>query len=575
MPISMRCPGCQTRFDFANDLEGKRIKCKSCGDIFRVAHAGPAKKSRDDDDDRYSRRDDDDGPRARRRDDDDDRPSSRYRRPTRDDDEDRRSRSRRRDDDRDDDRSRRRRLDDEDLDRPRKKTGLLLVILSLGLVGLVAVVVVTILLVQRSGKKKGTDANDLVFAPSRSCPLEVAEKDVGNLVLSDGGNTFGLLRRSEGTRRNWLFEPYDLAAKKRLGRFDLTEVDDPKAWWLSPDGKKLLVAESRGLGWAGDHWLWLWGVDGKRLTQEKWVPFTKNDKNPFDAPALFHAEFVGNDRIITLGSNRSYFVYQIPTFESVVGSVESAEKDGLGKRSTPPHENALKAQWEAAWTADRKRMAIWTGDVYVILNLPDGAEASQTTSARRLAKELWANSAGDPNRVKAGPVAFSPDGSTLAAVIQSDFGNRRVLCLWDTHQVKEPATIPITDNQWNEASTIHWWGNKFIVTHGGKIDGMMIEVSSGKARRQLMAPTYGKYGFTRDGKLWYAAGEERTTPATLHVVDAIDPDRLTGGDDYEQIVELNQGFYLRRLWLEPTGILRQPTRDDPPLKQKLIGQPKE
>jgi len=37
MPISMRCPGCQTRFEFADDLDGKRIKCKSCGDIFRVA----------------------------------------------------------------------------------------------------------------------------------------------------------------------------------------------------------------------------------------------------------------------------------------------------------------------------------------------------------------------------------------------------------------------------------------------------------------------------------------------------------------------------------------------------------
>ena len=88
-----------------------------------------------------------------------------------------------------------------------------------------------------------------------------------------------------------------------------------------------------------------------------------------------------------------------------------------------------------------------------------------------------------------------------------------------------------------------------------------------------MGPTYGKYGFSRDGKLWFAASEERTKPATVYVVDALDPDVLTGGDDYEQIMDLGQEFFLRRLWLEPGGVLRQPTRDDPPIKQKLIRRP--
>ena len=69
------------------------------------------------------------------------------------------------------------------------------------------------------------------------------------------------------------------------------------------------------------------------------------------------------------------------------------------------------------------------------------------------------------------------------------------------------------------------------------------------------------------------AGADRTEPAALHVVDALDPDLLTEGEDYEQIPDLGQALYLRRLWLEPTGVLRQPTRDDPPLKQKLIRRP--
>src|SRR5215207_3093058 len=54
MPIAMRCPGCDTRFEFANDLEGRRIKCKTCGDVFRVER--PARKPPRDDDDRPSGR---------------------------------------------------------------------------------------------------------------------------------------------------------------------------------------------------------------------------------------------------------------------------------------------------------------------------------------------------------------------------------------------------------------------------------------------------------------------------------------------------------------------------------------
>src|SRR5262245_37044193 len=49
MPFAMRCPGCDTRFEFASDLEGRRIKCKTWGDVFRVER--PARKSRDEDDD--------------------------------------------------------------------------------------------------------------------------------------------------------------------------------------------------------------------------------------------------------------------------------------------------------------------------------------------------------------------------------------------------------------------------------------------------------------------------------------------------------------------------------------------
>ena len=552
MPISMRCPGCQTRFELADDLDGKRIKCKSCGDIFRVAAPAPARK--DDEDDR---------PRSRQRDEDDGRPPSSSRRPYPDDD---RPRSRQR---------------DEDDDRPRKKRiHPLLIAGPLALFGLIGVAVLVIFLVQ-SGKGKGgtVKAGDIVLASSKSCPLEVAEKDAGTLVLPDGGNTFGLLRKTDPIKRLWVFEPYDLAAGRRVGKIDLTDVEGPKAFSLSPDGKKLLLVEYSGLGWAGDHWLWVWSLsDAKKLIPEKWVPFPKNDKRPLDGAALYRAEFVANDRILTLGTNRAFYVYPLPTFEPSAYAIAAADKEALGKHFGNI-ENFERLQWQAAFSADRKKLAVWTGDSYTFANTADGLELGTTLSVKQMAKELWRGEAFS-DQVKAGPVAFSPDGKTLAGVITRDFGSKKhLLCLWEVADpTRLPTVYPIAANQFNDAPSVYWWGNKFVVTHGATvqgaaIEGMLIDVRTGLPRRQLMGPPLKHYGFTRDGRLWYVAGEERTKPATMYVVDGLDPDQLTEADDYEQIVELGQEFFLRRLWLEPAGVLRQPTREDPPTKQRLIRRP--
>jgi hypothetical protein len=558
MPITMRCPGCQTRFDFADDLDGKRIKCKSCGDIFRVAGDGPPKKARtDDEDDRYGARN-----RGRKRDDDDDRPRSRRARV-----------------DDDDDRPRRRSRDDEDDELPRKKRlNPLLIIAPIGGVVLIAGIVVAIILL--SGKKKGGGpGGDTVAAASRTLALDYAEKDCGQLVLPDGGNTFGLLRSGgTGFKKSWSFEPYDLATKKKGSRIDLADVEEPKNWSLSPDGKNLLVMEMRGIGWAGDHWLWRWPV-GEPGRADKWFPFNKPEKGAaFDGPALWRAAFVANDKILTLANNRSFFIYQLPGYQATPVVVASAEKEGLGKRWSPPHDQEYRTQWGAAFSADRSKLAVWTGDGFTLVNATDGTEAGAVGGVRALAKNEWANTAGEPNRVQGGPVAFSPDGTKLAAVVQSDFWNKRLLCIWTLADGALVNFMRVPENQWNEAAGIYWWGNNFIVTWGGKslgepIGGMVIDVRGDpRPRRQLMPPEYQKYGFSRDGKLWWVASEERTKPATLNVVDSLDP-ALLDGEDYEQIPELGQEFFLRRLWLEPTGILRQPTREDPPVKKKLIRRP--
>jgi len=602
--IVKQCPGCATRFEFADELDGKRVRCKSCGDIFRVDRT--ASKARDDEDDRPrpTRRreeDDDERPavkarhrekdeeddrprsRARGRDEKDDEQPSRTRRPVLEDDDDDRPRGRRRDDDSDDRPPRRGRDDDDDEDAPRRKKKIHPLMILGPILGLIAVVGV-ILAFTLGGKKKGGSldvAGDLVKAPTKSCPLEVAEKEASSLVLPDSGNTFGLLRQTsqDAFRKSWVLDTYDMAAGRRTGRLDLPGVQDPKGFSFSPDGKKLLITEGKGFGPGWDLSLSVWSIsERKAINKDKWVPFPEV-RGGGDAASLHKAEFIGNDRILTLGTTRAFYIYQLPGFEpSQV--VLRATGDKLGQRTPQFGQDMPKLQWQTAFTADRRRMAVWCGDSFAIVDTVEGLEQMRTPSVLAMAKELWPRSPRPDFFLRTGPMAFSPDGSVLATVISNGvgFSEEHILCLWDAKEPKEPTKYQIPTNQFNESHSIFWWGSRYVVTSGGRshgadVEGMLIDVRTGLAKRQLMGPEFRKYGFGRDGRLWYAASEGRDEPATMHVVDPPDADTLSEPDDYEQIRELREEFFLRRLWLEPQGVLRKPTRLNPPLQQRLIRRP--
>jgi hypothetical protein len=541
MPIAMRCPGCDTRFEFASDLEGRRIKCKTCGDVFRVER--PVRKLRADEDDRRTRRRDDP-----------DRPSGRHRRPA---------------DESDDDLPRR----DEDDVRKAGRPGLAIALI-VGLLVLVTVGVVAVVLLSRGKKSGGTvDPGDIVLTPAKSCPLEVPEKDADLLAIPNSGNLFGVFR-AQGTvfKKTWTYDAYDLALGRRVGRVDLTGVEDLKAFSLSPDGKRLLVVESRGFGWGVDHKATVWSVaDGKNLTPDKWAPFPRKGGASED---LYRMEFVAPDLIVAVGNHRSVYRYQVPTFDVSTDRV-SGTQDELGRRFGAVPDDLHRLQYQLAFSADRKRMAVWNGNGYTVVETRGGGEAFATPGVKQTARELWGGDRAAAN-VRGGGVAFSPDGKALAAIVSNDSGNRKhILFVWElrTEEADPVSAFEIPTNQFHDSTSLSWWGNRFVVTGGSKVEGMLIDLRTGRARRQLMGPEYNRYGFGRDGRLWYAASRERTVPATVYVVDGPDPAVLQEPEDYEQIVELNQEFFLKRLWLEPAGVLRKPTRYAPDLHKRLIRRP--
>jgi WD40 repeat protein len=266
----------------------------------------------------------------------------------------------------------------------------------------------------------------------------------------------------------------------------------------------------------------------------------------------------------------------LPSFESLVagawieGSKDKLNKDERGSQDKKVH----GYQRNLAFTADRTRLSVWNGDGYSFIQSADGVGLTQTPSVSALAKSLWPNDT-HLNSTKPEACSFSPDGKTFAAIIMNDWvGTKKyALCLWDVQNPGDPTKYVMPANQYHESLSIMWWGNKYIATQGGQREGMIVEVRTGLAKRQIMVPDHSHASFGRDGRLWYAISAENKDPATIIMVDGLDPDQLSESDDYDQIRELGDEFYLRRLWLEPSGVLRKPSRYNPPITKRLIRRP--
>ncbi len=560
MSLIMNCPGCKTRFEFGADLAGKRIKCKSCGDVFRVTDDPPPVRSR-------RPADDDSG----------ERPNSRVRRladaerAEREAEPPRPLRSSRRD-------------EDSDFDRrvpKRKRTNPLLIFGPIA--GVLLLAVVAFLLVRGLGKKKGIDESLQGSAKAR--PLDLPERDIKFLIAPDTGGAFGILRDvgTNPAKKIWVYDAYDLANEQVGKRVELPGVEDPKAAVVSPDGRYLLVTESRNRhGWSGDHSLMLYSLgDGKCLTPApaKWLPFPEDPNNVFDGPDLFKAEFVGPDRIATIGTNGAVYVYKVPTFEVEKTAQVRLTNKALSHDTRRGQDDHERHQWKVALSADHKRLAVWYGEGYVITDTVEVAEISRTPSVAPLAKEIDPGRRVRPEDIQAGPVAFSPDGKTLAGFVRFDlFSNDVVLCLWDPTRTAEPTRHHLTSTRFNDALGLAWWGSRYLVltgcrSEGGDIEPVIIDSKTGEPVRQLMSPDDHKYAFGRDGRLWYAVSKERRELATLLVIDPPPADLLDdGGGNYEEVPNL-KGAFLRRVWMEPTGVLKKPTRYNPPIQRGLVRQP--
>ncbi len=596
MAITMKCPSCATAFDFPDELRGKRIKCKSCGEIFKieppapkpapkpVAKTAPASKSapavkpatasksvpavkpapakakpktvvEDDEDDR---------PRSKRRDEDEEEDRPRAKRRAADDDDE--------EDEKDTKASRRKGWDedaDADDDRPAKKRGLHPLLIIGPVLGVVAVGIVVAVLLLRGGGKKDKDTADGSGAkgPGVSATVELPEKDITQLIVADTGNLFATFRKPEALgSKTWELERYDMAAGKSLGKSRLPELETPRYVAMSGDGKYVIVEQTAGFN--SERALMIFNTEANAVLTPKWLPYDR--KNNFQAPTLYKAEFVGNDKMVTISTARGMDMWQLPGF-GTVWSVPAVRSSAPPLQTPFGEDDAIRHERFVAFSADRKQLAVWTGTGYAVTNVADGSDIGILPVASLGMKD-----------VEAGPVAWRPDGKTLAMVFKhGNFGSKIIsLVLWNPNDENAPAVHPIYTSQYDESKGINWWGNRYIATTGSRVEGVLIDSQTGKVVRQLMVPAKKVFSFSRNGRLWYAVTPELKDrpnpngPATVVMADS--PDELIekdGNQDPYEDIPAARGKFLRRLWMEPTGVLKTPARYDPPLTVRLVGQP--
>src|SRR5262249_33480623 len=158
---------------------------------------------------------------------------------------------------------------------------------------------------------------------------------------------------------------------------------------------------------------------------------------------------------------RQMYFYKLSNLSEPDQGKVDAIGEPLGGRWTMNQDP--RSQWQAAFTADRRRMAVLAGDGYAIVDTSEGREGYHSPSVMATAREICPPRSVNRDQLHGGPVAFSPDGSVLASVVTYESGGKQhLLCLWDTREEKPPATYELASNQYNDATSLRWWGKRYI-----------------------------------------------------------------------------------------------------------------
>jgi hypothetical protein len=527
MAIRACCSSCGKAYSLADTLEGKKVRCKECGESFEVAEETPEKprgargKSRDDAIQAPPRAE----RAARTRDDDDDEEREEEERP----------------------RARRRRDDDEEEARPRRRraranesgspvwlwpvvigaavlfvivfgASLLVVLKGTapapqgGVIGQVAPPPMENLnnaappvkraVIAPRGKQAVVvppiDPADIVQPAKTRVRLDVKDSEVRGVILNGPSSTRAAIHSWNLSAPGGMKQVYDIhdpAAPGRLCRIEFADLR-PKQMDLSADGTRLAVLSS-----STEPKVTVWSLpDGKVIVSE-FQPYPK-ETDFRKRRDLIWISLLGPDRLLTICRQGQFDLWSLGDRKNVYSVPPPVPNvflnvNGFGSSAT-----------NFMLSPDRKTLALFNKDGF---NLHDTESGKLLSKTARLSDEgtllnFWG-------------VAFSPDGKALACYyFMNHKGKTQVgaLARWSVPDGKRLslALLP-ADIKWGGGMT--WWGpNHVVLWDGNLFKGQLVEVARGAPGRVFEAKTTAKFvAHSQDGRVWCTTGELRQGPAFL------------------------------------------------------------
>jgi len=545
MSIMATCPACETSYELADRLAGKKVRCKKCQEEFRVsAPLSPKKRATAEDDDI------DEGIRA------DERRSVRANVPGR--------RPRLTADEEDEPLPRRRgRGDDDDDDSPISKrrvrkdaggSGWILLIAGGGVVLLLLVAGVGFIFWRTAAGPDGAPKNApgdpalppqagfVVKAPAVKVAAQAHEQKSERVILAGpGSHHAGVYFRTvvDGKLSSFL-DLYDVPGAKQLGRTNLGELKGEMSLSLSPGGALLAVTEVLTENKKFESAVTIRSLSDGKVLQARWRPYPDGDIFKM----LAWMTFVDDNRLLTLTKQRQVALWSLDG-KAIYSVTHANPAKRFDDQRVDPY---TKQPQNFAFSGDRGSLALASGGGFDVLDTATGKVRAKT--AAFLTKDVTVKG-----------LALNADGSRLAVYAWSVKGKdvREAISICDlkTNQLSGPFPLRIskekeTSNLGWSGNALSWWKADHLLVWGGNGNALVIEAATGQPVRELLGPRNGSFGFgDPDGRVWYEADSPGQVQPLLCAVDV--PDAADRG--------LDEGHF-KRWWLTQNGVESQAEAGD-------------
>lgn len=360
------------------------------------------------------------------------------------------------------------------------------------------------------------------------------------LLAGPGSQRAGICSRSIEGKTHY-FACFDVPAGKRSSHTELPNLGVLQQMSLSPDGSRLAVVEMMS-GQGPESAITIWSLPEGQVLLSRWKPYP----GPNSLGVLKKIIFLDANRLLTITTGKQMTLWDLSG--EAVYSIEHKIPGRLDILVEDPH---TRQPNNFALSADRGSLALFNGSGFDVMDTATG-------EARGKTGDLVGRGASVHG------VALDRHAGRLAVylwVLEKGTLEDRVV-VWNLKTNQQAGSFPIRVKKqttgrvggWS-GNALSWWGQDHLLLWGGNNNALVLDAATGQPLRELAAPQHGRCGFDDpDGRLWYDVSLHKKAKAYLCAVDFPRED-LQGDAGLD-------GEYYKRWWLTDNGIAGEPDAND-------------